>query len=68
MSRQEKIAWGVALGVFVVLMFVVGMFLGGSIGYKNGQIDYAQGIKRYLVVDGHVLKFVGKLNSQAMKE
>lgn len=62
MCNKEMNGW--ILGILFALLFgwVFGLLIGKSVGYKQGQIDYAQGIRRYIVVGGHVLKFVDKIN------
>lgn len=64
MCNKETNGW--ILGILFALLFgfVFGLLIGKSVGYKQGQIDYAQGIRRYIVVDGRVLKFLNAIKEE----
>jgi len=64
MAIKEITGWILSVAFALLLGFVVGLSVGNSTGYKNGQIEYAQGIHRYMVIDGHVLKFLDKINTE----
>ena len=44
--------WAVAFTVFIaIVMFIFGIIIGSISGYKEGQIDYANGEVKYELVE-----------------
>lgn len=51
----------------LILIGALMMFFGDLIGYKRGQIDYAQHKIVYTVVDEHLIKVLGKAPAPEIK-
>lgn len=64
MSNKETTGW--MFGILFALLFglICGLLIEKDAAYKEGQIDYAQGIRRYIVVDGRVLKFLNAIKEE----
>ena len=64
-----KVKYLICIVVSVICFFVavIALQIGVNVGYKRGQLDYAQGKLLYTVIDGQGLKFLGKMDKEVIE-
>lgn len=64
---KEKIIVCIVVSVICFFVAVIALQIGVNVGYKRGQLDYAQGKLLYTVIDGQGLKFLGKMDKEVIE-